>query len=107
MPEYSPQQKTLLGTHSSEISLNEWNFVHIRGPIPGRTTGCRAQCKSRFPPKGLAIMVQFRFWSAHFRTTDGSVDGGGLLGLCNWQNPCSTTHSSVSKARKALGVLET
>jgi hypothetical protein len=30
-------------------------------------------------------MVQFRFWSGHFRTIDGSVDGCGLLGLCNWQ----------------------
>jgi len=80
-------------------------------------TGWRAQCKIRFPPKELAFMVEFRFWSGRLRTTEWSVDGGfcttewsvddgfcqvimlwaWLLGLCNCQNPCSKTHSSVFK----------
>jgi len=76
MPKYSPQQKTLPGINSSEISLNEWNFVNILGPDSTADTGCRAQCKIRFPPKALVIMVQFRFRWGHFRTTEWSVDGG-------------------------------
>jgi len=79
MPKYSPQQKTLLGTHSSEIWLNEWNFVHIRGrPIPGSILVAGPSARSGSHLKGLpsSCMVQFRFWSAHFRTTDGPGDGG-------------------------------
>jgi hypothetical protein len=127
MPKYSPQQKTLLGTHSSEISLTEWNFVHIWGPIPGSILVAGPNARSGSHLKGFAIMVQFRFWWGHFRTTEWSVDGGfcttewsvdggfcqvimlwaWLLGVYNWQNPCSKTHSSVLKARNAPGILKT
>lgn len=92
MPKYSPQQNRVLGTHSSEISLNEWNFVHIWGPIPERITGCRAQCKIPFPPKGLAIIMHgpVQVLVRLIFVLQMGVEMADCLGLCNWQNPCST-----------------
>jgi hypothetical protein len=61
----------------------KWNIFkwmelcsHSRSNSRKDDTGCRAKCKIRFPAKGFAIMVQFRFWSGHFWTTEWSVDGG-------------------------------